>query len=189
MPSQHEIVAVRHGETEWSQSGRHTSGTDLPLLPIGRERATHLDKPLSRWTYASVLCSPLLRARETCELAGYGSVAVEFDELREWNYGAYEGLTTPEIRSGRPDWRLWRDGCPAGESAAEVQQRADAVLDRLRAVDGNVLVFAHGHILRAIAARWIGLEVSGGARLALSPGTISVLGFERDTSVIGHWNM
>ena len=188
LPAHHEIVAVRHGETEWSQNGRHTSVTDLPLLPIGRERAASLAEPLSRWTFAVVLCSPLRRARETCELAGYGSAAVVVDQLREWNYGEYEGLTTPEIRERQPDWWLWRDGCPGGESPLDVQLRADAVLQRLRACDGNALVFAHGHILRVLAARWIAHEVSAGARLALSPGTISVLGFERDTPVIGRWN-
>ena len=185
-----EIVAVRHGETEWSQNGRHTSVTDLPLIPIGRERAARLAEPLARRAYALVLCSPLRRARETCELAGYGSAAVALDDLREWNYGEYEGLTTPQIRAQRPDWSLWRDGCPGGESPAEVERRADAVLERVRGVedDGDVIVFAHGHILRVLAARWIGLEAAGGARLALSPGSISVLGFERETPVIGHWN-
>jgi broad specificity phosphatase PhoE len=187
--SHHEIVAVRHGETEWSQNGRHTSVTDLPLLPIGRERAERLHEPLSRRSYALVVCSPLRRARETCELAGYGSTAIVLDDLQEWNYGEYEGLTTPEIREHRPDWWLWRDGCPGGDSPADVQRRADAVLERLRAVDGNALVFAHGHVLRVLGARWIAQDVGFGARLALSPGTISVLGFERDTPVIGHWNM
>jgi probable phosphoglycerate mutase len=188
LPTHNEIVAVRHGETEWSQNGRHTSVTDLPLLPIGRERAARLHAPLSRWSYALVLSSPLRRARETCELAGYGSAAVVLDDLREWDYGDYEGLTTPQIREDRPDWWLWRDGCPGGESPADVERRADAVLERLRGVDGNSIVFAHGHILRVLAARWVGLEVAAGARLALSPGSISVLGFERETSVIGHWN-
>jgi probable phosphoglycerate mutase len=188
LPAHNEIVAVRHGETEWSQNGRHTSVTDLPLLPIGRERAERLAMPLAHRTYALVLSSPLRRARETCELAGFGDRAELVDALVEWNYGDYEGLTTPQIRASRPDWSLWRDGCPGGESPAEVQRRADAVLERLRAAGGNTIVFAHGHILRVLAARWIGLEAAGGARLALSPGSISVLGFERETEVVGHWN-
>jgi broad specificity phosphatase PhoE len=182
------VVIVRHGETEWSQTGQHTSFTDLPLLPIGRERAAGLAEPLSRWSFELVLCSPLRRARETCELAGFGEQAVAVDELREWNYGEYEGLTTPQIRELRPDWMLWRDGCPGGELPDDVRARVDAVLARLDEVTGDVLVFAHGHILRVLGARWVGLDVTGGALLMLSPGSISVLGHDRETSVIWRWN-
>ena len=182
------VTLVRHGETEWSENGRHTSATDLALLPVGRERAARLAQPLAEHTYALVLCSPLLRARETCELAGLAERAVLDERLREWNYGDYEGLTTPEIREQRPDWWLWRDGCPGGESPAEVQARADAVITRLHAAGGEAIVFAHGHILRVLAARWVGLAAADGARLALSPGSISVLASERETPVIGRWN-
>jgi broad specificity phosphatase PhoE len=182
------VTLVRHGETEWSENGRHTSVTDLPLLPIGRERAARLAAPLAEHSYALVLCSPLRRARETCELAGFGARAEIVEELREWNYGDYEGLTTPQIRSEVPDWWLWRDGCPGGESPAQVSARAEAVIARLQAAGGGAIAFAHGHILRVLAARWVGLDAADGARLALSPGSISILASERETPVIGRWN-
>ncbi len=182
-------VLVRHGETEWSASGQHTSRTDIPLTEAGRERAREIGSSLGSCAdFALVLCSPLRRARETCELAGFSSAAEIVDDLREWDYGEYEGLTTPEIRSERPDWVLWRDGCPGGEVPEQVGARADRVLDRVRGSDGDVVLFAHGHILRVIAARWIGLEVAGGARLALKAGAICSLGFERETEVIEKWN-
>jgi broad specificity phosphatase PhoE len=183
-----EIVILRHGETEWSRSGQHTSRTDLPLLESGRERARAVGKQLAGRTFALVLCSPLLRARETCELAGFASPAVLDEDLREWDYGDYEGLTTPQIRTERPDWNLWRDGCPGGESPAEVGARADLVLARLRAASGDAVAFAHGHILRVLAARWIDLPVAGGSRLLLGAGRLGVLGFERETEVISAWN-
>jgi broad specificity phosphatase PhoE len=187
-----EIVLVRHGETEWSASGKHTSRTDLPLTEAGRKRATELGPILSRRSFSLLLVSPLRRARETCELAGLGARAEVSDDLREWDYGAYEGVTTAEIREHNPDWVLWRDGCPDGELPAQVSERADRVLERLREsvdhADGDAIVFAHGHILRVIAARWIGLPVAGGARLVLSAGSVSVLGFERETEVIRLWN-
>jgi probable phosphoglycerate mutase len=182
------VTLVRHGETEWSENGRHTSVTDLPLLPIGRERAARLAEPLADHSYTLVLCSPLRRARETCELAGFGARAEIVEELREWNYGEYEGLTTPQIRAAEPDWWLWRDGCPGGESPAQVRTRAEAVIARLHAAGGDAIAFAHGHILRVLAARWVGLEAADGARLALSPGSISILASERETPVIGRWN-
>jgi probable phosphoglycerate mutase len=183
------IVLVRHGETEWSRSGRHTSRTDLPLLPAGRRRAAEVGHELSGRSFARVLCSPLRRARETCELAGYGDVAVVAEELREWDYGDYEGLTTLEIRERDPRWWLWRDGCPGGETPAEVGARADRALSRLTPGDGEaVLAFAHGHILRVIGARWTELPVAAGGRLALGVATFSVLGYERATPVIERWN-
>jgi broad specificity phosphatase PhoE len=182
------VVVVRHGETEWSASGRHTSSTDLPLTDDGRRRAEGLAGALSEWTFAVVLSSPLRRARETSEIAGFGSRAELDDDLREWGYGEYEGLTTPEIWERDPDWSLWRDGCPGGEQPSEVAARADRVLARLAAADGDGLVFAHGHLLRVLAARWVSLEAASGARLALGAGAISVLGHERDTRVIERWN-
>ena len=182
------IVLVRHGETEWSANGRHTSRTDLPLIEPGRERAEALGLLLAHWDFALVLTSPLRRARETCELAGFGDVAEVWELLREWDYGEYEGLTTPEIRELNPGWVLWRDGCPGGEGPEEVGTRADTLLDRLREVDGDAVVFAHGHILRVVAARWVQLPPAAGARFALRAGAICVLGFERETEVIQLWN-
>jgi probable phosphoglycerate mutase len=179
---------VRHGETEWSLSGQHTSRTDLPLTDAGRERARALPAALSGFSFAAVLCSPLRRARETCEIAGFGERAVIDDDLREWDYGDYEGLTTAQIHERDPNWVLWRDGCPGGESPAEVGARADRALARMREVDADALAFAHGHILRVLAARWVAMEVAAGARFALSAGALSVLGHERETEVIERWN-
>lgn len=184
----HEAVLVRHGETEWSASGRHTSRTDLPLTDAGRARAESLAPELAHRQFALVLCSPLRRARETCQLAGFGEVAVLCDELHEWDYGDYEGLTTPEIRTERPDWFLWRDGCPGGESPSQIEARADLALERVREAAGDVLVFAHGHILRVLAARWLSQPAAFGAHLALSAGALSTLGYERETEVLREWN-
>jgi len=184
----HEIVVVRHGETEWSLSGRHTGRTDLPLTERGRERARALAPVLAGWRFSLVLCSPLRRARETCELAGFGDVAEICDDLHEWDYGEYEGLTTPEIWERDPNWSLWRDGCPGGETPRQVGARADRVLERLRAADGDAAAFAHGHILRVVTARRLAMEVAEGARFALGAGSIGVLGFERDTEVLSRWN-
>jgi len=183
-----QIVLVRHGETEWSLSGQHTSRTDLPLLPVGRERAAALGPRLKEWDFSLVLCSPLRRARETCELAGFSDRAEIVDDLREWDYGEYEGLTTPQIRETTPSWNLWTDGCPGGEQPSDVGTRADRVVSQMRGAGGDVLAFAHGHIFRVVAARWIALPVSGGSRLALKAGALSVLGFERETSVLSLWN-
>ncbi len=183
-----EIVVVRHGETEWSAAARHTGHTDLPLTEAGREQAQALGAELAGREYALVLCSPLLRARQTCELAGYGEVAELCPELHEWDYGEYEGLTTPQIRESNPGWNLWRDGCPGGEQPAQVGERADRVLGRLRGADGDALAFAHGHILRVTTARWLGMEVAAGARLALRAGGVGVLGWERETEVLAAWN-
>jgi probable phosphoglycerate mutase len=183
-----EIVVVRHGETEWSATGRHTSSTDLPLTESGRERARSLAAELAGRSFSLVLCSPLRRARETCELAGFGDAAVLCEDLREWDYGDYEGLTTPQIRERDPDWDLWRDGCPAGETPEQVASRADRAIELLRGAGGDALAFAHGHILRVVTARWIGLEAAGGARFALGAGAIGVLGYERETEVVTRWN-
>ena len=182
------IILVRHGQTEWSRSGQHTSVTDLALLPEGERTADELAPRLAGDEIALVLSSPLSRARETCRRAGFAERAELEPRLVEWKYGEYEGLTTPEIREARPGWWLWRDGCPGGESPAEVGARADAVLDRLAGVEGVALLFAHGHILRVLTARWLELPVEGGARFRLDAGTVSVLGHERDTQVILSWN-
>lgn len=181
-----EIVLVRHGETEWSRDGKHTGNTDVPLTERGREQAAALGAALKGRAFARVLTSPLARAAETARLAGFDAEAR--DELREWDYGDYEGRKTVEIREERPGWTLWADGVPQGETAAEVAARVDAVLDELRATDGAALVFAHGHLLRVLAVRWIGLEPEAGRLLALDPATVSVLGYERETPVIRVWN-
>jgi broad specificity phosphatase PhoE len=181
------IVLVRHGETEWSLSGQHTSRTDLPLLPEGRERAQVVGQELAGRTFALVVSSPYRRARETADLAGFSDPQI-WDDLHEWAYGDYEGLTTPQIREENPTWNLWTDGCPGGESPEQIAERADAVLERLRAADGDALAFAHGHILRVLGARWMEMDVTAGARLALSAGAISELGYERETQVLRRWN-
>jgi probable phosphoglycerate mutase len=183
-----QIVLVRHGETEWSLSGQHTSRTDLPLIEAGIERARAIGPELSAWDFSLVLTSPLRRARETCQLAGLGERAEVVGDLREWDYGDYEGLTTPQIREDRPEWSLWRDGCPNGEQPDEVGARADRVIERMRSAGGDVVAFAHGHIFRVLAARWIELPAAAGGRLALKAGAICVLGFERETQVIHRWN-
>ena len=185
---EHEIVLVRHGETEWSLSGQHTSRTDLPLTDRGRERARALAPRFAGRRFALVLSSPLRRARETCELAGLGDQMQLCDDLREWDYGEYEGLTTPQIHERNPDWVLWRDGCPGGEKPDQVGARADRALARLRAAYGEAIAFAHGHILRMTGSRWIAEAPAFGGRIALSAGGVSVLGFERDTEVLAHWN-
>ena len=183
-----QIVTVRHGETEWSLSGQHTSRTDLPLTEEGRKRAERLGPALAGWTFALVLTSPLQRARETCDIAGFADRAEICDDLREFDYGEYEGLTTPQIRETNPEWSLWRDGCPGGEQPDEVGARADRVIEKMRAADGDVLAFAHGHILRILTARWLQMEAAAGARFVLSAGGLSVLGYERETEVIQVWN-
>jgi broad specificity phosphatase PhoE len=183
-----QIVLVRHGETEWSATGKHTSRTDLPLIEDGRERALALGSELAGWSFSLVLSSPLRRARETCELAGFGDRAELSDDLREWDYGEYEGRTTPEIREDNPSWNLWRDGCPGGEQPADVRARADRVLERLRNAGGDAVAFAHGHILRVITARWLGMDIDAGSRFALKAGAVGVLGFERETEVLKRWN-
>jgi broad specificity phosphatase PhoE len=181
-------VVVRHGETEWSLSGRHTGLTDVPLIEAGRARAAEVATELAGREFALVLTSPLRRARETCELAGFGAVAEICEDLHEWDYGEYEGLTTPEIRERAPDWYLWRDGCPGGETPAKVGERADRVRARLDETVGEVLLFAHGHILRVLAARWIELEVQDGARFTLAAGFTGTLGYERAIEAIERWN-
>jgi broad specificity phosphatase PhoE len=184
-----EVVLVRHGETEWSREGRHTGRTDVPLTEPGRREAAALGAALGGWQFELVLTSPLARASETCRLAGLGDTAIRSDDLFEWDYGAYEGLTTKEIREQRPGWSLWRDGVPDGETSADVGARVDRVVERLRAADGDAAVFAHGHLLRVLAARWLGLEPAAGGLFALETATLSVLGYERETAVIRSWNL
>lgn len=182
------LVIVRHGATEWSESGQHTSRTDLPLLESGRRQAGLVGEKLAGWEFGLVLSSPLQRARETCRLAGYGDVAEVVDGLREWDYGAYEGLTTAQIREQNPDWLLWRDGCPDGETPEQIGARVDAILERVAGVEGDVLAFAHGHVLRVVTARWLEMEVAAGARFKLEAGGLGVLGHERDTAALDRWN-
>jgi broad specificity phosphatase PhoE len=183
-----QIVLVRHGETEWSRDGKHTGNTDVPLTATGRKQAEAVGDALRDREFTRVLTSPLSRAAETARLAGFGERAEERAELREWDYGDYEGRTTPEIREERAGWTLWRDGVPGGETAAEVAARVDRLLEELRSVEGDVLVCSHGHLLRVLAARWIGLGPESGGRFGLDPATISVLGHERETPVIRVWN-
>jgi probable phosphoglycerate mutase len=183
------IVLVRHAQTEWSVSGQHTGRTDIPLTDLGRRRAVAMGPVLAQWSFDAVLCSPLSRARETCELSGLGASAQFTDDLLEWDYGDYEGITTKQIRASRGDlWDLWRDGCPGGEQAEDVGARVDRVIARCREIDGNVAVFAHGHVLRVLGARWLDLPPASGALLALSTGSISMLGYEHETAVLWQWN-
>jgi broad specificity phosphatase PhoE len=180
---------VRHGETAWSRSGKHTSRTDLPLTWAGRRRAERIGAALAGRSFARVLTSPSLRARETCRLAGLGAQAEVREELLEWDYGSYEGRTTPEIRRERPGWLLWRDGAPGGEDAAAVAARVDRIVSELREAPGDVAIFAHGHVLRVLGARWCGLAAESGGCLALGTASISLLGWEREVPVIVRWNV
>jgi probable phosphoglycerate mutase len=184
------VYLVRHGETPWSLSGQHTGRTDLPLTAHGEEDARRLGERLRGRPFARVFTSPLQRATRTCNLTGYGGTAEVDPDLVEWHYGAYEGRTTADIRKERPDWQLFRDGCPGGESVTAVGARADRVIARWRAADGDVLVFSSGHFLRVVAVRWLGLDPSAGRYLLLSTATLSVLGYEhsRDEPVVRLWN-
>lgn len=184
-----ELWLVRHGETEWSRTGQHTGRTDIPLTETGREQARAIGRRLAGREFALVLTSPLGRARETCELAGFGARARVEPNLREWDYGDYEGRTTAEIRAERPDWSLWRDGVPGGETIAQVAERARAALAETGAAEGDALLFAHGHLLRILAACWVGLPAEAARLLALGTASISSLGYERDTRVITRWNL
>jgi probable phosphoglycerate mutase len=184
-----ELWLIRHGETEWSLSGAHTGLTDIPLTAAGRANAAAVGRYLSARPFALVLTSPLERARETCRLAGYEKDAVIDPDLREWDYGDYEGRTTPEILAGRPGWSFWRDGVPNGETAAGVAVRAERAIARALPVEGDVAFFAHGHILRVLAARWLGLPPENGSLFALGTAGVSTLGYERETRVIIRWNL
>jgi broad specificity phosphatase PhoE len=180
--------AIRHGETEWSLNGRHTGTTDIPLTANGRRLATQLRPALSRYTFALVLVSPLQRARETCDLSGLGGAAVVDADLREWNYGIYEGLTPAQIHETAPDWLIFRDGCPGGETPEQIGARVDRMIARARAVVGDVALFAHGHVLRVLAARWLGLPPGAGQHFLLDTGTLCVLGDYRGIPALKTWN-
>ena len=184
------IYLARHGETAWSLSGQHTGRTDLPLTERGERNARRLGERLHGLTFARVFTSPLQRAARTCELAGFGSVAEADGDLLEWNYGDYEGRRTVEIHAERPDWQLFRDGCPGGESPEQIGARVDRVVSRVRSVQGDVLLFSSGHVLRVLAARWLGLEPVGGRYFLLSTASLSALSYEHNLSepVIRLWN-
>jgi broad specificity phosphatase PhoE len=185
------VYIARHGETAWSISGQHTGRTDLPLTPNGQRNAARLGERLKGLTFAKVFTSPLERAARTCELAGFKAVAEADPDLVEWDYGRYEGLRSTEIFAERPDWQLFRDGCPGGESPAQVGERADRVVERVRAVPGNVLLFSSGHFIRVLAARWLAIGPgSAGKYFLLSTASLSALSYEHSLShpVIRLWN-
>ncbi len=184
-----QVYLVRHGETEWSLSGQHTGITDIPLTANGR-RAAKLFEPLAaKVSFALVLTSPLERAQMTCELAGLGGQSEVDRDLMEWNYGEYEGVTSKQIRAKSPEWMLFKDGCPGGESPEQVGARVDRVIARVRAADGHVALFAHGHILRVLAARWIGFPVVAGSHFMLDTATLSVLSYYQDIPAVKLWNV
>ena len=184
------IYLARHGETAWSVTGQHTGVTDLPLTERGERNAARLGERLAGLVFTKVLTSPLQRAARTCELAGFGAVAEVDRDLVEWNYGDYEGVRTAEIHAKRPDWQLFRDGCPNGESPEQIGARADRVVNRVRAIKGNVLIFSSGHFLRVLAARWLGLEPGAGKFFMLSTASLSALTYEHELShpAIQFWN-
>jgi broad specificity phosphatase PhoE len=183
-----ELLLARHGETEWSLNGRHTGTTDIPLTENGRRRARNLAPRLKGRTFGLVLTSPLQRAIETCELAGLGDQSQVREDLREWDYGDYEGITTAQIRERDPGWSLWRDGCPDGETAPDVGARADRLITEAREADGDVIFFGHGHMLRVVGARWVDLPPSDGGVLGLVTGALCTLGYEHDLPILVHWN-
>jgi broad specificity phosphatase PhoE len=182
------VFAIRHGETAWSLSGQHTGTTDIPLTDNGRRLAERIRPVLAREKFALVLVSPLRRARETCERAGLGAKAVIDSDLVEWNYGKYEGLTPKQIHEEAPGWLIFRDGCPGGEAPDQVGARADRAIARARSVEGDVALFAHGHVLRVLVARWIGLPAGAGQHFLLDTGTLNVLGYYRGTPAVKIWN-
>ena len=182
------VFTIRHGETAWSLSGQHTGTTDIPLTDNGRRLAERLRPVLAKQRFALVLASPLQRARETCDLAGLGDRAVTDPDLVEWNYGEYEGLTPKQIHHARPGWLIFRDGCPGGETPEQVGARVDRVIARARAAEGDVALFAHGHVLRVLVARWIGLPAGSGQHFLLDTGTLCVLGYYRDVPAVKVWN-
>ncbi len=190
MPSngRHQIWLVRHGETEWSRSGAHTGRTDIPLTLAGEKSAVELGRCLAGKQFALVLTSPLQRALETCKLAGFGDVARIEPDLREWDYGAYEGRTSAEIQKEVPGWSIWTSPVPQGETIEQVAARARHIIDIAATAAGDVLLFSHGHLLRILTARWLGLAPEDGRLFALQTATISILGYERETRVITQWN-
>jgi broad specificity phosphatase PhoE len=183
-----EVYLVRHGETEWSLSGQHTGSTDIPLTENGREVARRLGDSLRELHFAAVWSSPMSRSLDTARLAGFEHDVRIDDNLKEWVYGEYEGLTTPQIRESNPGWFLFRDGAPGGESPEQIGARADRVIEEVRAVDGDVLLFAHGHILRVIATRWLGYPPNDGGKFSLGTATLSILGYEHEEASLWRWN-
>jgi broad specificity phosphatase PhoE len=183
-----DAVLVRHGQTEWSLDGRHTGSTDIPLTDEGRHEAEAVGRRLAGRTFALVLTSPLDRALETCRLAGLGDVAKVREDLREWDYGDYEGRSSAQIRETRADWYLFRDGCPNGETAEQVGERVDRVITEVRAAGGDAALFGHGHCLRVLAARWLGFAAAEAGKLALSTATVGVLGYEHERPALWLWN-
>ena len=185
-----QLWLLRHGATEWALNGRHTGSTDLPLLPEGEAEARALSPVLAKQHFAAVFSSPLQRARRTCELAGLGDQMQICDDIIEWNYGDYEGITTATIRESIPDWTVWSHGCPNGEDPPQVEARCARAIRTALAIpeDGDVALFAHGHILRALAGTWLGLGAAGGQLLRLGTASVSILGWERETRAIQRWN-
>jgi broad specificity phosphatase PhoE len=182
------VFVIRHGETAWSLSGQHTGTTDIPLTDNGRRLAKRIRPVLAEEKFALVLVSPMGRARETCDLAGLGDTAVIEPDLMEWNYGEFEGLTNPEIRAKRPGWIIFRDGAPGGEAPDHIGARVDRVVARSRATEGDVALFAHGHVLRVLVARWIGLPATAGQHFLLDTGAVSILSYYREIPAIKVWN-
>ena len=183
-----QVYLVRHGETQWSLSGQHTGITDIPLTENGRKVAKLLEPVLAKQTFALILTSPLERARMTCVLAGLSACAEVDRDLMEWNYGAYEGLTPKQIHAQAPGWMLFSDGCPGGESLEQVGARVDRVIARVRAVEGHVALFAHGHIFRVFAARWLGLPATAGCHFLLDTATLNILSYYRGIPAVKRWN-
>lgn len=186
MENDRKVVIVRHGETEWSKAGKHTGRTDVPLTEEGKKGAKALGARLAEFHFAAVLSSPLSRAKDTCGLAGFKPELV--DDLLEWDYGDYEGITTHEIRKKVPGWTVFASGCPNGETSVDVAKRVERVIDRILSSEGDMAIFAHGHVLRVFAARWLGLGPEGGRFFALETGKICILGWERETRIIRRWN-
>lgn len=183
-----QVFIVRHGETEWSLSGQHTGSTDIPLTEHGRQVARLLRPILAKQSFALALTSPLQRAQETCRLTGFGDVAKVEPDLVEWNYGRYEGLTPAQIHATAPGWLIFRDGCPGGEQPEEIGTRVDRVIAKVRAVEGNVALFAHGHVFRVLAARWLGFPASAGQHFLLDTATMTILSYYRGIPAIKQWN-
>ncbi len=184
-----ELWIVRHGETEWSASGQHTGRTDIPLTQEGERKARALRKLLDGRRFALVLSSPLSRARETCRLAGYGDQAETCEDLLEWNYGEYEGRTTPEIRMEAPEWNIWQGKVPGGETAEQVAERTQRVIERAERAGGDTIAFAHGHVLRVLGATWLGLSPDSGRLAVLGTAALGVLGWEHEWHVVKRWNI
>lgn len=188
IPMSRRIYLIRHSETAWTLSQRHTGLTDIPLTKKGEADATLIGKKLKNHPFEAIFCSPLKRAAATCEKAGFLKLVKLDPDLVEWNYGDYEGLTTAQIQERSPDWNIFLNGAPGGESIPDINTRASKVLEKIHSFQGDVALFSHGHFLRALAAQWLGLSIQGGRLFALSPASLSILGFERDNQVISLWN-